>query len=144
MGSFNALVEPESRVALSNYLIRDKYGHLVRVDNTLVSQGKKLFVNGTLEFLDKTRMVVKLSSITSWWITLQDQTSKPAEYLLIMADSTPFLRAVSLTHLYLREIHGNKGQKMVKQVESWLAVLGKEAVALREGFFRPHAKAINW
>ena len=74
LGSFNALVEPENRVALSDYLIRDKYDHLVRVDNTLVSQGKKLFNNGTIEFKDETRTVVKLSSITSWWITLQDQT----------------------------------------------------------------------
>ena len=72
MRSFNALVEPESRVALFHYLIMDKYGHLVRVDNPLVSQGKKLFDTSPIEFLDKTQMGVKLGPITSWWITLQE------------------------------------------------------------------------
>ena len=110
MGSFNAQVVPESRVALSHYLIMDKYGHLVRVDNPLVSQGKKLFTS-TIEFLDRTRTGVKLGPITSWWIMLQDRThyfsastascsyllSEPVvEYLPIMANSTSSCRQSAL------------------------------------------------
>ena len=42
-------------------------------------------------------------------------------YLSIMAYSSLFLRAVSLTHLYLDNMCGLKGRKTVNQVDAWLA-----------------------
>ena len=112
MGSFNAQVVPESRVALSHYLIMDKYGHLVRVDNPLVSQGKKFFVTGTIEFLDKMQMGVKLGP------KLVDHA----------AGSNTLFRP--------------QGPENVNQVEFWLAVKRKEDAALSERFVHRHAKAI--
>ena len=70
MESFSMQLEPERTVALYDYLISDKYGHLVKVDNPMVSQGKKLFVSGTIEFLDETWTGVTLGPITSWWNAL--------------------------------------------------------------------------
>ena len=105
LDSFSMQVEPEGTVVLFNYLISDKYSHLVKVDNPMVSQGKKLFVSGTIEFLDAKRTGVKLGPITSWWITLRDQThyfgvttascsylprDPVAVYLSIMAGSSLF------------------------------------------------------
>ena len=55
LASFQTSVEEEMMVTLYNYLITDKFGHFVKVDNTLVSWGRRLFVSGTIEFLDEMR-----------------------------------------------------------------------------------------
>ena len=101
---------------------------------------------------------MKLGPITSWWIKLQDRThyygvstascsyllSNPvAEYLPTMTTSLLFLRAVSLTDLYLKNMHRPEGQKTVNQVDAWLAVLVRESPALTEEFVCRHAKAIH-
>ena len=101
---------------------------------------------------------MKLGPITSWWIKLQDKThyngvstascsyllSNPAaEYLPTMTTSLLFLRAVSLTDLYLQNMHGPEGQKTVDQVDSWLAVLVRVDPALTEQFVYRHAKACH-
>ena len=74
LASFQTSVEEEMMVPLYDYLITNEFGHFVKVDNTLVSRGRRLFISSTIEFLDETRTGVKLGPITSWWIKLQDRT----------------------------------------------------------------------
>ena len=101
---------------------------------------------------------MKLGPITSWWIKLQDRThfygvstascsyllSNPAaDYLPTMTTSLLFLRAVSLTDLYLQNMHGPEGQKMVDPVDAWLGLRVREDPALPEQFVYRHAKACH-
>ena len=54
LASFQTSVE-EMMFTLYDYLITNEFCHFVKVDNTLVSWGRRLFVSGTIEFLDEMR-----------------------------------------------------------------------------------------